>query len=58
MSFLMTVSPEEITDLKQRIVELVDDYHQETDYRKKYVIGTRIDAHRAVLQDYLQELPI
>ena len=56
MPSLLTASPDEITALKQKISVLKHQYINETDYRTRTVLGLRLDAHRAVLLEWLAEL--
>ena len=52
MSALLIASAAEIQNLKAKITQLVEDYHNETDYNRKRVIGSRIDCHKSVLQEW------
>ena len=56
MPVLMTASPDEITVLKQKITSLREQYLNASDHSTKIVLAARLDAHRAVLREWLTEL--
>ena len=52
MSALQSAPAKEINEMKQKITELTEQYHNETNFSKKQILRLRIDCHLDVLKDW------
>jgi hypothetical protein len=52
MSVLKSAPAKEINEMKQKITELTEQYHNEPNFSKKQILRLRIDCHLEVMKDW------